>query len=132
VVSDCFVAPLLAMTRTYAVIPSGAKQSRSTAPVPNVRFAPLAKLARQRLFHADQRLYRQRQGMAPAPITPDPAQPRGLRYADGGLDAARSRMIWVREDHMAGTPQPVNALVRGFGVGAERVIGGRSLLDSRC
>jgi dipeptidyl aminopeptidase/acylaminoacyl peptidase len=60
---------------------------------------------------ADQRLYRQRSGAAPVPITPDPAQPRGLRYADGVIDAARSRMIWVREDHTTGTPQPVNALV---------------------
>src|SRR5438105_8907599 len=32
---------------------------------------------------ADQRLYRQELGGAPAAITPDPAQPRGLRYADG-------------------------------------------------
>jgi dipeptidyl aminopeptidase/acylaminoacyl peptidase len=60
---------------------------------------------------ADQRLYRQRAGTAPVAITPDPVQPRGLRYADGVVDAARSRMIWVREDHTAGTPRPVNAIV---------------------
>src|SRR5215469_14094842 len=52
---------------------------------------------------ADQRLYRQPAGAAPVPITAEPGQPRGLRYADGIVDPARSRMIWVREDHTAGT-----------------------------
>jgi dipeptidyl aminopeptidase/acylaminoacyl peptidase len=60
---------------------------------------------------ADQRLYRQRPGTAPAPITPDTGHRRGLRYADGVIDAARSRMIWVREDHTTGAPQAVNTLV---------------------
>ncbi len=60
---------------------------------------------------ADQRLYRQRAGAAPMPITPEPRQPGGLRYADGVIDPARSRMIWVREDHTTGAPQPVNAIV---------------------
>jgi dipeptidyl aminopeptidase/acylaminoacyl peptidase len=60
---------------------------------------------------ADQRLYRQEPGRAPAPITPGPDQPRGLRYADGIIDAARDRMIWVREDHTTGAREPVNTLV---------------------
>jgi dipeptidyl aminopeptidase/acylaminoacyl peptidase len=60
---------------------------------------------------ADQRLYRQPPEGAAAPITPDPARPRGLRYADGVVDGARRRMIWVREDHTAATPQPVNEIV---------------------
>ena len=60
---------------------------------------------------ADQRLYRQEHGGAPTPITPDPGRPRGLRYADGVMDAARGRMIWVREDHTTGAREPVNALV---------------------
>jgi dipeptidyl aminopeptidase/acylaminoacyl peptidase len=60
---------------------------------------------------ADQRLYRQVPGTAPVPITPEPSRPRGLRYADGITDAARRWMIWVREDHTAGAPQPVNAIV---------------------
>jgi dipeptidyl aminopeptidase/acylaminoacyl peptidase len=60
---------------------------------------------------ADQRLYCRKPGAAPAAITADPALPRGLRYADGVLDAQRERMIWVREDHTTGTPEPVNTLV---------------------
>ena len=60
---------------------------------------------------ADQRLYRQERGAPPVPITEAPAQPRGLRYADGVMDALRGRMIWVREDHTAGAEQPINTLV---------------------
>jgi len=59
----------------------------------------------------DQRLYRQEPGAAPVAITPDPARARGLRYADGVMDAARGRMIWVREDHTTAAPEPVNTLV---------------------
>jgi dipeptidyl aminopeptidase/acylaminoacyl peptidase len=60
---------------------------------------------------ADQRLYRQARGAAPIAITPEPAQLRGLRYADGVMDAARERMIWVREDHTLAAPEPENTLV---------------------
>ena len=60
---------------------------------------------------ADQRLYRQQLGGTPVAITPDPARPRGLRYADGMMDARRGRMIWVREDHTTAASEPVNALV---------------------
>jgi dipeptidyl aminopeptidase/acylaminoacyl peptidase len=60
---------------------------------------------------SDQRLYRQQRGAAPVAITPEPAQPRGLRYADGVIDAQRERMIWVREDHTTAAPEPVNTLV---------------------
>ncbi len=60
---------------------------------------------------ADQRLYRQQPGAVPTPITPEPGRPRGLRYADGVMDAARGRMIWVREDHTTGAREPVNTLV---------------------
>jgi dipeptidyl aminopeptidase/acylaminoacyl peptidase len=60
---------------------------------------------------ADQRLYRQGLGGTPVAITPDPARPRGLRYADGVMDARRGRVIWVREDHTTAAPEPVNTLV---------------------
>ena len=60
---------------------------------------------------ADQRVYCQKPGAEPVAITPDPVRPRGLRYADGVMDAERGRMIWVREDHTTGAPQPVNTLV---------------------
>jgi dipeptidyl aminopeptidase/acylaminoacyl peptidase len=60
---------------------------------------------------ADQRLYRQERGTASTAITPEPAQPKGLRYADGVIDTGRRRMIWVREDHTASQAEPVNTLV---------------------
>src|SRR6266436_1696410 len=60
---------------------------------------------------ADQRLYRQERGGSPVPITETPSKSRGMRYADGVMDAARGRMIWVREDHTTSAAEPVNALV---------------------
>jgi hypothetical protein len=60
---------------------------------------------------ADQRLYRQEPGAAPVAITPEPTQPRGLRYADGVIDTPRDRMIWVREDHTTARSEPENTLV---------------------
>ena len=60
---------------------------------------------------ADQRLYRQEPGASPVAITEAPLKPRGVRYADGVMDRARGRMIWVREDHQTGSEQPVNTLV---------------------
>jgi dipeptidyl aminopeptidase/acylaminoacyl peptidase len=59
---------------------------------------------------ADQRLYRQEPADVPIAITPETAQPRGLRYADGVIDPRCGRMIWVREDHTTG-PQAENTLV---------------------
>jgi dipeptidyl aminopeptidase/acylaminoacyl peptidase len=58
----------------------------------------------------DQRLYRQEIGGLPTAITPAPPQEMGWRYADGVMDPARQRMIWVREDHTTGSPQAVNSL----------------------
>ncbi len=66
---------------------------------------------------ADQRLYRQDPGAAPRPISPLPehvpprAPGRTLRYADGGVDRRRERIICVREDHTAGAREAVNTLV---------------------
>src|SRR5438105_13230255 len=60
---------------------------------------------------ADQRLSRQEPGGLPVPITEAPSKPRGLRYADGVIDAARGRMIWVREDHTTSAAEPVNTVV---------------------
>lgn len=56
--------------------------------------------------YADQRLYRQEPGQEPRPITPE-AQ---LRYADPVVDAARNRLICVREDH-TGSGEAVNTIV---------------------
>ncbi|HXJ91857.1 MAG TPA: S9 family peptidase [Terriglobia bacterium] len=55
----------------------------------------------------DRRLYRQAIGAEPVPITADAK----LRFADGIIDRARSRMIWVCEDHTESDLQPTNSLV---------------------
>ena len=54
----------------------------------------------------DQRLYRQEPGGEPQAITPEAP----LRYADGAYDAARRRILCVREDH-TGQGEPANAIV---------------------
>jgi dipeptidyl aminopeptidase/acylaminoacyl peptidase len=55
---------------------------------------------------ADQRLYVQRPGAEPEPLSP----PVDLRYANATLDAARQRLICVREDH-TGEGEAVNSVV---------------------
>jgi dipeptidyl aminopeptidase/acylaminoacyl peptidase len=54
---------------------------------------------------ADQRLWRQDPGAAPVALTP----PANARFADLEIDAARGRLLCVREEH--GSGEPVNALV---------------------
>ncbi|MGQ9902952.1 MAG: S9 family peptidase [Anaerolineae bacterium] len=60
---------------------------------------------------ADQRLYRQRPGETPQPLTLEVEPACGLRYAAGIVDARRNRMICVREDHTAAGREPANTLV---------------------
>lgn len=48
---------------------------------------------------ADQRLYRLEPGGDPVPLTPEPARPRGDRYADGELAPDGARVVCVRERH---------------------------------
>ena len=55
----------------------------------------------------DQRLYRQRLGERPEPITPAV----DLRYADGVFDRRRGRLICVREDHTVAGREAANTLV---------------------
>ena len=50
---------------------------------------------------ADQRLYRQDADEAPRPITPEPAVPAGVRYADAQAAADGRWLICVRERHAA-------------------------------
>ncbi len=52
--------------------------------------------------YADQRLYRQRLGEEPVPITPEPESPAGLRYADMRLTPDGRTVICVREVHGEG------------------------------
>ena len=56
---------------------------------------------------SDQRLYRQKGQSAPEPLT----APGDVRYADGCLDQARSRVICVREDHTTQNSEAVNSIV---------------------
>lgn len=56
---------------------------------------------------ADQRLYRQKIGAEPQPLTPEVA----WRYADPTLDRQRKRLICVREDHTPTDREAVNTLV---------------------
>jgi dipeptidyl aminopeptidase/acylaminoacyl peptidase len=56
---------------------------------------------------SDQRLYRQEGQSAPEPLT----APGDVRYADGCLDYARSRIICVREDHTTQNSEAVNSIV---------------------
>jgi dipeptidyl aminopeptidase/acylaminoacyl peptidase len=55
----------------------------------------------------DDRVYRQRSGSSPEPLTP--AGP--WRYADLVLDAQRGRLVCVRESHADPDREPVNELV---------------------
>lgn len=57
----------------------------------------------------DQRLYRTTGSSEPTPITPE-VNAR-LRYADATMDAQRSRLICVREDHTADGREPANTIV---------------------
>jgi dipeptidyl aminopeptidase/acylaminoacyl peptidase len=49
---------------------------------------------------ADQRLYRLAPGGTPVALTPEPARPRGDRYADGEPTPDGTRIVCVRERHL--------------------------------
>ena len=72
--------------------------------------------------YADQRLYRQDPGAEARPITPEPANRAGLRYADATLDPEGTWLVCVRESHDGG--EVVNELVvlPADGSGAPRVL----------
>jgi dipeptidyl aminopeptidase/acylaminoacyl peptidase len=67
----------------------------------------------------DQRLYRHAPGQHPEALTP-----KGYFYADCRVDAARNRLIGVREDHSRGDAEPPNTIVSIDlgGTGAGRVL----------
>lgn len=60
----------------------------------------------------DQRIYRADPGGPPVPITPEPAIPRGLRYADGVVTPDGSTILCVREQHHEGGSEATNEIVR--------------------
>jgi dipeptidyl aminopeptidase/acylaminoacyl peptidase len=58
----------------------------------------------------DSRVYRlESPGAQPRPITPDPSEPHGFRFADGRVFADGRLIVCVRESH--GEGEPVNELV---------------------
>jgi len=66
------------------------------------------------LVHArrsDERLVRRAPDGGHTLLTPEPAVPRGLRYADGRTTPDGRWFVCVREDHGAGTGEPANELV---------------------
>ena len=67
---------------------------------------------------ADNRLYLARDGGAPTPLT----QAGQHRFADFVRDARRKRMLAVREDHTAGSAQPVNTICAIGDDGSETVL----------
>jgi WD40-like Beta Propeller Repeat len=68
----------------------------------------------------DQKLYRQDQSGTPRPIT----QTSQCRYADAVVDASRSRLICVREDHSRTDGAVVNSIaaVPSDGLGPEEIL----------
>ena len=80
---------------------------------------------------SDQRLYRIGPDGDPVPITPEPTERAGLRYAD--LEIGGDWAIAVRERHGGGEDEPVNELVRIDLTGATEptvIAGGRDFYSS--
>lgn len=72
--------------------------------------------------YADQRVYRQRPGGAPEPLTPKMTRPEApasessmpepaLRFADFVVDSSRDRLICIGEDHRPADREAINSLV---------------------
>ncbi len=78
--------------------------------------------------YADQRLYRQRPGETPRPLTPE----MDMLYADGVIDSVRNRMVCVREDHTSPWQEAVSAIMSvNLGSGAARaLVSGNSFYSS--
>lgn len=55
----------------------------------------------------DQRLYQQKPGSEPQPITPE----LSMRYGDGIVDSQRQRIICICEDHTQQGKEPTNTIV---------------------
>lgn len=70
----------------------------------------------------DQRLHRRDPGGELRPVTPEPATPAGLRYADGVLDAEGQWLVCVRESHDGGEVTNELVALRADGSAAPRVL----------
>lgn len=74
--------------------------------------------------YADQRMYRQDDAGEPRPITPEPSQPAGLRYADARITPDGDSLVCVREIHGDGEPRNEVALIPADGGDAATVVSG--------
>ena len=70
----------------------------------------------------DQRVYRAAPGQPPVPLTPAATPAGALRYADLIVDAARARLICVREDHRPSGREAINTLAAVPLAGGEALI----------
>jgi dipeptidyl aminopeptidase/acylaminoacyl peptidase len=71
----------------------------------------------------DSRLYRiEELGAEPQPITPEPAEPHALRYADGHVFADGRLIVCVRESHGEGEPRNELVVLPTDGSAEPRVI----------
>ena len=72
---------------------------------------------------SDQRIYVQRDGGEPTPLTSEPSVPRGARFADLTITANGKYLLCVRETHTDDGNEAVNEIVAvDTGTGAEKVI----------
>lgn len=78
---------------------------------------------------ADQRLYRLDPGTAePVALTPEPAEPAGLRYADLRLTAEGTEVLAVRERHQGKEISRHIVAVAVDGSGVRQIVGGSHFL----
>jgi dipeptidyl aminopeptidase/acylaminoacyl peptidase len=71
---------------------------------------------------SDQRLYRLLPDHTPQPITPEPAIPRGDRYADVSLSPDGAWLVCVRERHRGDGSEATNEIVRVAAGGGEPAV----------
>jgi dipeptidyl aminopeptidase/acylaminoacyl peptidase len=84
---------------------------------------------------ADQRVYRLDPGSStPLPLTPEPAETAGLRYADPVLGPGGDEIWWVREAHSTGTIRrhivavPVSGAAAADPTAVREIVGGSDFL----
>jgi dipeptidyl aminopeptidase/acylaminoacyl peptidase len=104
-VTELLPAPWSARTRVHEY------GGRSYLPVPRRDDRAITRYGVVFADHTDQRLHLLAPGARePVPLTPAPAEPGALRYADMVLSPDGRRVICVREDHRGGG-RPVRAIV---------------------
>nr|WP_110047838.1 prolyl oligopeptidase family serine peptidase [Nocardiopsis sp. L17-MgMaSL7] len=97
-VRDLLPAPWSVGTRVHEY------GGRSHLPVPRRDDKAIARVGVVFANSEDQRLYLLERGARePVPLTPEPASPGALRYADPALGADGKHLLCVREQHVDGT-----------------------------